>query len=125
VRCFTNLAAAVTDDWHRSYNVVFPYVPWAYNMVSKNAPPTNREFSGWFHPDRANTTHYIPQLLKSGLETTKKRLTKKSLPLQDEFIELNDVEIGKTVDLFQQLGYEVIIPEHRFGKSLLVERNAR
>ena len=90
------------------------YVPWAYNLVFKNAPLrriANRVVG--FHPDRT-----MPLLERT---TLKKWFEKRPTQTQnskvylfcDEFTNYNDVEIGKKAILtLEKLGYEVIIPNH-------------
>jgi len=94
------------------------YVPWAYNLVFKNAPLRRiaNQVVG-FHPERTmpllhNTT------LKSwakgrGQEAKGKEQGGKVYLFCDEFTNYNDVEIGKkAIQLLEKLGYEVVIPEH-------------
>jgi FAD/FMN-containing dehydrogenase/Fe-S oxidoreductase len=94
------------------------YVPWAYNLIFKNAPLRKlaNQVVG-FHPDRT-----MPLLHDTTLKTWYKRRLKK-LPQSkevrrvylfcDEFTNYNDVEIGqKTILALEKLGYEVIIPNH-------------
>ena len=92
------------------------YVPWAYNLIYKNAPLrkiANRIVG--FHPERTmpllhNTT--LHKWWKS--RATNKNATKGKVYLFcDEFSNFNDVEIGKkTILSLEKLGYEVIIPDH-------------
>ncbi|CCH56945.1 D-lactate dehydrogenase (cytochrome) [Fibrisoma limi BUZ 3] len=103
-------------------------VPWAYNAVL--GTPALRRVANWiigFHPDRT-----MPLLDK----TTLKRWARKrgtggkglgaegtGVPASatrprlyffcDEFTNYNDVEVGqKAIQLFERLGYDVVIPEH-------------
>jgi FAD/FMN-containing dehydrogenase/Fe-S oxidoreductase len=107
------------------------YVPWAYNLIYKNAPLrkiANRIVG--FHPDRTmpllhNTT------LRNWWEKEKRKKTggdKAGMKVQaasfgstpktvylfcDEFTNYNDVEIGKkSILTLEKLGYQVVIPEH-------------
>ncbi|WP_031530603.1 FAD-binding and (Fe-S)-binding domain-containing protein [Dyadobacter crusticola] len=91
------------------------YVPWAYNLVFKNAPLRKiaNQVVG-FHPDRT-----MPLLhdttLKKWFSKRKKPVTsgKKVYLFCDEFTNYNDVEIGKkSILVLEKLGYEVVIPEH-------------
>lgn len=89
------------------------YVPWAYNLVFKNAPLRRiaNQVVG-FHPDRTmpllhNTT------LKNWAKGRGQRAGGKVYLFCDEFTNYNDVEIGKkAIQLLEKLGYEVVIPEH-------------
>ena len=90
------------------------YVPWAYNLVFKNAQLrriANRVVG--FHPDRT-----MPLLERT---TLKKWFEKRPTQTQnskvylfcDEFTNYNDVEIGrKAILTLEKLGYEVVIPNH-------------
>ncbi|PWJ60413.1 Fe-S oxidoreductase [Dyadobacter jejuensis] len=94
------------------------YVPWAYNLIYKNAPL--RRFANkmvGFHPDRT-----MPLLQASTLKAwwTKhaKTVDNQNAPVVylfcDEFTNYNDVEIGKKAILtLERLGYRVIIPNHK------------
>ncbi|MFN8345510.1 MAG: FAD-linked oxidase C-terminal domain-containing protein [Spirosomataceae bacterium] len=103
------------------------YVPWAYNLIFKNAPLRRiaNQVVG-FHPDRT-----MPLLHSTTLRSWAKgkRLRAESdlvpphapSPMPhakvylfcDEFTNYNDVEIGKkAILLLEKLGYEVIIPDH-------------
>lgn len=90
------------------------YVPWAYNLVFKNASLRRVANSVvGFHPDRTmpllHNTTLKKWFSKQSLQTSAKKL----YLFCDEFTNYNDVEIGKkAIDLFQKLGYEVIISEH-------------
>jgi FAD/FMN-containing dehydrogenase/Fe-S oxidoreductase len=94
------------------------YVPWAYNMVVKNAPLRKivSRIVG-FHPERT-----LPVLHDTTLQNWFKK-HRKATPLPasakkvylfcDEFTNYNDVEIGKkSILALEKLGYEVIIPNH-------------
>ncbi|WP_254411856.1 FAD-binding and (Fe-S)-binding domain-containing protein [Dyadobacter diqingensis] len=92
------------------------YVPWAYNMVFKNAPL--RKIANnvvGFHPERT-----MPLLHNTTLETWYKKRKKVQVASDkkvylfcDEFTNYNDVEIGKkAIQVLEKLGYEVIIPKH-------------
>ena len=93
-------------------------VPWAWNGVL--GTPSLRRIANrvvGFHPDRT-----MPLLEKTTLKSWwKKRRKEKgtnqsAIPLLlfcDEFTNYNDVETGqKAIQLFERLGYKVIIPEH-------------
>lgn len=95
------------------------YVPWAYNLIFKNAPLRRiaNQVVG-FHPDRT-----MPLLhdttLKSWFKNRKNPVrnvraqTEKVYLFCDEFTNYNDVEIGKkAIQLLEKLGYEVVIPNH-------------
>jgi Fe-S oxidoreductase len=92
-------------------------VPWAYNGVL--GTPALRRIANrtlGFHPDRT-----MPLLDKT---TLKKWFTSRRVPATskmqktvylfcDEFTNFNDVPVGqKAVQLFERLGYTVLIPEH-------------
>ncbi len=104
-------------------------VPWAYNAIY-NTPALRRIANRivGFHPERT-----MPGLGRETLRkwemgrrgTTEKRDEREPVSLSspsspssvllfcDEFTNFNDVETGqKAVKLMQQLGYEVIIPDH-------------
>ncbi|AEI47450.1 FAD-binding and (Fe-S)-binding domain-containing protein [Runella slithyformis] len=95
------------------------YVPWAYNLIFKNAPLrriANRAVG--FHPDRTMPLLHS-KTLKQWFENRKiptsgvQSQTGKVYLFCDEFTNYNDVEIGKkAVQLLEKLGYEVSIPEH-------------
>jgi FAD/FMN-containing dehydrogenase/Fe-S oxidoreductase len=90
--------------------------PWGYNLLAgtKSTRRLMNRMIG-FHPDRS-----LPLLAPSTLQQVLKRKkdiisnTKGLVYLFcDEFTNYNDVEVGrKTVDLLNQLGYQVIIPPH-------------
>jgi FAD/FMN-containing dehydrogenase/Fe-S oxidoreductase len=95
------------------------YVPWAYNLIFKNAPLRRiaNQVVG-FHPDRT-----MPLLHNTTLKSWFKKHTVETqdfASLQrrvylfcDEFTNYNDVEIGKkAIQLLEKLGYEVVIPDH-------------
>ncbi|MGK0356941.1 MAG: FAD/FMN-containing dehydrogenase/Fe-S oxidoreductase [Spirosomataceae bacterium] len=109
----TPLRSRMIGNFSKLSNVA-SYVPWAYNMVFKNAPLRRIANSVvGFHPDRTIPLLHSTTVEKWFGKQPKKTSTKKVYLFCDEFTNYNDVEIGKkTVDLFQQLGYEVIIPEH-------------
>jgi FAD/FMN-containing dehydrogenase/Fe-S oxidoreductase len=92
------------------------YVPWAYNLIFKNAPLrriANRVVG--FHPDRT-----MPLLrgetLKGWFKQQKPRTLDQAKMVYlfcDEFTNYSDVEIGKkAIWTLQKLGYEVVIPDH-------------
>ncbi|GAB4001090.1 FAD-binding and (Fe-S)-binding domain-containing protein [Spirosoma daeguense] len=117
-------------------------VPWAWNGVL--GTPSLRRIANrivGFHPDRS-----MPSMGKTTLKkwfTNRKGTTfPKQLPTVllfcDEFTNFNDVEVGqKAVQLFERLGYNVIMPEHgesgraAFSKGMLTyaktlaERNVK
>jgi Fe-S oxidoreductase len=109
----TPLRSRMVGNFSKLSNIA-SYVPWAYNMVFKNAPLRRIANSVvGFHPDRTIPLLHSTTVEKWFGKQPKKTSTKKVYLFCDEFTNYNDVEIGKkTVDLFQQLGYEVIIPEH-------------
>ena len=96
-------------------------VPWAWNGVL--GTPSLRRIANrvvGFHPDRT-----MPLLGKTTLKTWWEKRRKagkeeinaqRAIPLLlfcDEFTNYNDVETGqKAIQLFERLGYKVIIPEH-------------
>ncbi len=92
------------------------YVPWAYNLIFKNAPLRRiaNQVVG-FHPDRTmpllhNTT--LRAWAKARNATVQNPKSKVYF-FCDEFTNYNDVEIGKkAILLLEKLGYEVIIPDH-------------
>ncbi|GAB3757354.1 FAD-binding and (Fe-S)-binding domain-containing protein [Spirosoma pomorum] len=116
-------------------------VPWAWNGIL-GTPGTRRIANRivGFHPDRT-----MPLLEKTTLNSWAKSRTKSTEKLSrkvylfcDEFTNYNDVSVGqKAIQLFERLGYEVIIPEHgesgraalskgmlKYAKTL-AERNIR
>ncbi len=90
------------------------YVPWAYNLVFENAPLRRIANSVvGFHPDRTMPLLHNTTLHKWFGKQKVQTSAKKLYLFCDEFTNYNDVEIGKkAIDLFQRLGYQVIIPEH-------------
>ncbi|WP_138482894.1 FAD-binding and (Fe-S)-binding domain-containing protein [Dyadobacter bucti] len=94
------------------------YVPWAYNLIFKNAPLrkiANRVVG--FHPERTMPLLHATTLKKwydnrpkaPGKTTDARRV----YLFCDEFTNYNDVEIGKkSILTLEKLGYEVIIPKH-------------
>lgn len=90
------------------------YVPWAYNLIFKNAPLrriANRLVG--FHPDRTMPLLHGETLKGWFKNQPKGASTKKVYLFCDEFTNYNDVEIGKkAIQVLQKLGYEVIIPDH-------------
>ncbi len=94
------------------------YVPWAYNLVFKNAPLrriANRVVG--FHPDRTMPLLRGETLLgwfrKEGKKGNPATTDQKVYLFCDEFTNYSDVEIGKkAVWTLQKLGYEVEIPDH-------------
>lgn len=92
-------------------------VPWAYNGVL--GTPALRRIANrtlGFHPDRT-----MPLLDKTTLKkwfTSRRSAVKGDVQKTvylfcDEFTNFNDVPVGqKAVQLFERLGYTVIIPEH-------------
>ncbi len=110
------------------------YVPWAYNLIYKNAPLRRiaNKIVG-FHPKRT-----MPLLHNTTLKSWWKKngktsnLDKKRVYLFcDEFTNYNDVEIGiKAIKVLDKLGYEVIIPNHepsgrpQLSKGLLKDAKA-
>ncbi|WP_149242281.1 FAD-binding and (Fe-S)-binding domain-containing protein [Dyadobacter sp. 32] len=109
-------------------NALASYVPWAYNLVFKNAPL--RKFANTvvgFHPERTmpllhNTTLKDwwekrgskangQENISAGLHAPSSQ--KIVYLFCDEFTNYNDVEIGKKAILvLERLGYKVIIPDH-------------
>jgi FAD/FMN-containing dehydrogenase/Fe-S oxidoreductase len=94
------------------------YVPWAYNLVFKNAPLRRiaNQVVG-FHPDRTMPLLHSKTLKgwakDRGQEEKGKELKGKVYLFCDEFTNYNDVEIGKkAIQLLEKLGYEVVIPDH-------------
>ena len=116
-------------------------VPWAWNGVL--GTPALRRIANrivGFHPDRT-----MPLMGKttvkswfSGRQGKKNAPTGSVLLFCDEFTNYNDFEVGrKTVQLFERLGYTVVIPKHgesgraalskgmlKYAKTL-AERNVR
>ncbi|WP_439555952.1 FAD-binding and (Fe-S)-binding domain-containing protein [Dyadobacter sp.] len=91
------------------------YVPWAYNLIFKNAPLRKiaNQVVG-FHPDRTMPLLHATTL-KKWFDKRKKTATsgKRVYLFCDEFTNYNDVEIGKkSILVLEKLGYEVIIPDH-------------
>ena len=95
------------------------YVPWAYNLIFKNAPLRRiaNQVVG-FHPDRTMTLLHDTTLKswfkKHTVETQNVvSLQRRVYLFCDEFTNYNDVEIGKkAILLLEKLGYEVVIPHH-------------
>jgi FAD/FMN-containing dehydrogenase/Fe-S oxidoreductase len=98
-------------------------VPWAWNGVL--GTPGLRRMANrvvGFHPDRTmpllskTTLHRWAEKRKSNTsqKTTSATTPSKRLYLFcDEFTNYNDVEVGqKAIELFERLGYEVVIPKH-------------
>ncbi|MHA4738081.1 FAD-binding and (Fe-S)-binding domain-containing protein [Dyadobacter sp. MSC1_007] len=92
------------------------YVPWAYNLIFKNAPLrkiANRVVG--FHPERTMPLLHSTTLKKwyEQRVSTAPKLERKVYLFCDEFTNYNDVEIGKkSILALEKLGYEVIIPNH-------------
>lgn len=91
------------------------YVPWAYNLVFKNAPLrkiANRVVG--FHPERTMPLLHSTTLKKWFDQRKKGASTGRKVYLFcDEFTNYNDVEIGKkSILALEKLGYDVIIPNH-------------
>lgn len=90
-------------------------VPWAWNGVL--GTPSLRRIANrmvGFHPERT-----MPLLSSTTLKNWAKRrenntkATRTVLLFCDEFTNYNDVEVGqKAIQLFERLGYSVVIPEH-------------
>lgn len=90
-------------------------VPWAWNGVL--GTPSLRRLANrmvGFHPERT-----MPLLSSTTLKNWAKRREKNTnttrtvLLFCDEFTNYNDVEVGqKAIQLFERLGYSVVIPEH-------------
>jgi FAD/FMN-containing dehydrogenase/Fe-S oxidoreductase len=102
------------------------YVPWAYNLVVKNAPlrKVMSRMVG-FHPERTlpvlhDTTlknwykkHRNTFATTSEASDQSQRGIRKVYLFCDEFTNYNDVEIGKkSILTLEKLGYEVVIPDH-------------
>jgi FAD/FMN-containing dehydrogenase/Fe-S oxidoreductase len=95
------------------------YVPWAYNLIFKNAPLRRiaNQVVG-FHPDRTmpllHDTTLKSWFKKHRIETQDiASLRNRVYLFCDEFTNYNDVEIGKkAILLLEKLGYEVVIPDH-------------
>ncbi len=107
------------------------YVPWAWNAVL--GTPALRRIANrvvGFHPDRTmplmgretakqwfvarGSTGSAQRFAVQNIENHKPRSTNHKLYLFcDEFTNFNDPEVGKAaIRLFEQLGYQVVIPEH-------------
>jgi len=91
------------------------YVPWAYNLVFKNAPLrkiANRVVG--FHPERTMPLLHNTTLKKWYDKQKRGNSTGRKVYLFcDEFTNYNDVEVGKkSIMALEKLGYEVIIPNH-------------
>ncbi|WP_221394267.1 FAD-binding and (Fe-S)-binding domain-containing protein [Dyadobacter sp. NIV53] len=107
------------------------YVPWAYNLIYKNAPLrkiANRIVG--FHPERTMPLLHQTTLKNWWNKESKRKIgngregmnvTSSSIGNSpgkvylfcDEFTNYNDVEIGKkSILALEKLGYEVVIPEH-------------
>ncbi|GAB3979699.1 FAD-binding and (Fe-S)-binding domain-containing protein [Spirosoma terrae] len=90
-------------------------VPWVWNGVL--GTPSLRRLANrmvGFHPERT-----MPLLSNTTLKNWAKRREKNTnatrtvLLFCDEFTNYNDVEVGqKAIQLFERLGYSVVIPEH-------------
>ncbi|WP_435354292.1 FAD-binding and (Fe-S)-binding domain-containing protein [Emticicia sp. SJ17W-69] len=104
------------------------FAPWSYNLIfdNKGLRKIANKIVG-FHPERT-----MPHLSKISLNKWYKHSSvsllnihhpslKKVFLFCDEFTNYNDVEIGKKlISLLQNLGYQVIIPEHiESGRSYL------
>ena len=92
------------------------FVPWAWNAVL--GTPSLRRVANQmvgFHPDRT-----MPLMSKKTLKSWARSRERGAIALQrtvllfcDEFTNYNDVEVGqKAIQLFEKLGYKVVIPEH-------------
>ncbi|MEO6286176.1 MAG: FAD-linked oxidase C-terminal domain-containing protein [Dyadobacter sp.] len=92
------------------------YVPWAYNLIFKNAPLrkiANRVVG--FHPERTMPLLHSTTLMKWYEQRKKPNVagSRKVYLFCDEFTNYNDVEIGKkSIQVLEKLGYDVIIPKH-------------
>jgi FAD/FMN-containing dehydrogenase/Fe-S oxidoreductase len=92
------------------------YVPWAYNLIFKNAPLrkiANRVVG--FHPERTMPLLHSTTLMKWYEQRKKPNVagSRRVYLFCDEFTNYNDVEIGKrSIRVLEKLGYEVIIPKH-------------
>ena len=107
------------------------YVPWAYNLIYKNAPLrklANRIVG--FHPERTMPLLHQTTLKnwwnkeskrkigngKEGMNVSSSSIgntPRKVYLFCDEFTNYNDVEIGKkSILALEKLGYEVVIPKH-------------
>lgn len=100
------------------------YVPWAYNLIFKNAPLRRiaNQIVG-FHPDRTMPLLHSKTLrdwemgrgkdVKGQEQRAEVKSQAKVYLFCDEFTNYNDVEIGqKAIMLLEKLGYEVVIPNH-------------
>jgi FAD/FMN-containing dehydrogenase/Fe-S oxidoreductase len=100
------------------------YVPWAYNLIFKNAPLRRvaNQIVG-FHPDRTMPLLHSKTLrdwargreqeVKGQGQKAEAKPQAKVYLFCDEFTNYNDVEIGKkAIMLLEKLGYEVVIPNH-------------
>jgi FAD/FMN-containing dehydrogenase/Fe-S oxidoreductase len=92
------------------------YVPWAYNLIYKNAPLRKiaNNIVG-FHPERTMPLLHDTTLAAWYKNRKKEQVVsaKKVYLFCDEFTNYNDVEIGKkAIQVLEKLGYEVIIPKH-------------
>ncbi|GAB3962403.1 FAD-binding and (Fe-S)-binding domain-containing protein [Spirosoma harenae] len=94
------------------------FVPWAWNGVlgTHSLRRIANKMVG-FHPDRtmplmSNTT--LKRWAKGRNRKVEGSSNQRSLLFFcDEFTNFNDVEVGqKAIQLFEKLGYEVVIPEH-------------
>ncbi|TLU98870.1 FAD-binding and (Fe-S)-binding domain-containing protein [Dyadobacter luticola] len=92
------------------------YVPWAYNLIYKNAPLRKLANSVvGFHPERTMPLLHSTTLKKwyDGRKKEAVKSERKVYLFCDEFTNYNDVEIGKkSILALEKLGYEVIIPKH-------------
>ena len=88
--------------------------PWAYNFIFKTEATrriANRIVG--FHPDRTMPLLYSTTLKGWFSKQSSLKNDKKVYLFCDEFTNYNDVEVGKkAILLLQNLGYEVIIPNH-------------
>jgi FAD/FMN-containing dehydrogenase/Fe-S oxidoreductase len=95
------------------------YVPWAYNLVVKNAPLRKivSRIVG-FHPERTLPVLHDTTLnnwFKKHRQATPRSsaAAKRVYLFCDEFTNYNDVEVGKkSILALEKLGYEVVIPNH-------------
>lgn len=88
--------------------------PWAYNFIFKTEATrriANRIVG--FHPDRTMPLLHSTTLKEWFAKQPSPKSDKKVYLFGDEFTNYNDVEVGKkAILLLQNLGYEVIIPNH-------------
>ncbi|MBD2702476.1 FAD-binding protein [Spirosoma sp. BT702] len=93
------------------------FVPWAWNGIL--GTPALRRIANrvvGFHPERSMPSMGSTTLKRwagSRKQKSNSATSRTLLLFCDEFTNFNDVEVGqKAIQLFERLGYDVVIPEH-------------